>query len=501
VARTGWTRRRAILWAARASILGGLLLLIAALPTGSSIATVLSVGTEMVACAVFLIRLLRMPGRPPVVWASLWLSVLLLTLGDTVSAAQSFLVGSPAFPGPADLLFLASYVPQIVAVAVLVRRRNPRRDLGEFLDAAIIAVPVFALTAVYVITPLAFGQQEFDGSAMVAVTYPVLDLVVLAGLLRIAVGGGHGNRSLFLLTTSVGVALLADLVYQGLQAASSMDQDDPSWLLALYTGAILLMTAAALSSEAPFVDRPAPVPRRQMSAVRAAALCCAALSLPVLILLGAGTGLVEDDKTFAVATMVIIVLILTRAWVIMIRVVEQQQELDQLARTDELTSLPNRRSWDHELARTEEWLRHNKDALTCAMFDLDLFKDYNDALGHAAGDQLLREAAQAWRAAADVDCYLARYGGEEFAMLLPGRNLAAAEELLERLRLATPEGITVSIGCAQHEPGQSLESTLAHADAALYAAKSRGRNMVLGIAYQRPGPMTIDVDGISLPVQ
>lgn len=86
-------------------------------------------------------------------------------------------------------------------------------------------------------------------------------------------------------------------------------------------------------------------------------------------------------------------------------------------------------------------------------------------------------------------------------MLLPGRNLAAAEELLERLRLATPEGITVSIGCAQHEPGQSLESTLAHADAALYAAKSRGRNMVLGIAYQRPGPMTIDVDGISLPVQ
>ena len=177
------------------------------------------------------------------------------------------------------------------------------------------------------------------------------------------------------------------------------------------------------------------------------------------------------------------------------------KQLDQLARTDELTSLPNRRSWDHELARAEEWLRHNEDALTCAMFDLDQFKEYNDALGHAAGDQLLREAAQAWRAAADADCYLARYGGEEFAMLLPGRNLAAAEELLERLRLATPEGITVSIGCAQHEPGQSLESTLAHADAALYAAKSRGRNMVLGIAYQRPGPMTIDVDGISLPVQ
>ena len=94
--------------------------------------------------------------------------------------------------------------------------------------------------------------------------------------------------------------------------------------------------------------------------------------------------------------------------------------LERMARTDELTGLTNRRAWDLELAR--ELVRADRDdaPLAIAMLDLDRFKDYNDRLGHQAGDRLLKEAAGAWRGVLRETDLLARYGGEEFAIALPG---------------------------------------------------------------------------------
>jgi diguanylate cyclase (GGDEF)-like protein len=113
------------------------------------------------------------------------------------------------------------------------------------------------------------------------------------------------------------------------------------------------------------------------------------------------------------------------------------------------------------------------------VIDLDRFKQYNDRHGHVAGDQLLKSAAAAWRSALRETDTLARYGGEEFAVALPSCTAVEAEVVLERLRAHTPDGETCSIGLAEWVAGETPADLVARADAALYAAKRRGRDTLV----------------------
>ncbi len=151
-------------------------------------------------------------------------------------------------------------------------------------------------------------------------------------------------------------------------------------------------------------------------------------------------------------------------------------QLEALARTDALTGLPNRRAWDEEVAREIERSRRQGHPLTLAMVDLDHFKRFNDAHGHAAGDEMLAEVASSWRQALRSNDVLARYGGEEFAVLLPACEADQAIALLERLRAATPRGETCSVGVATCEPGDTVATLGRRADEALYEAKRAGRD-------------------------
>jgi diguanylate cyclase (GGDEF)-like protein/PAS domain S-box-containing protein len=152
------------------------------------------------------------------------------------------------------------------------------------------------------------------------------------------------------------------------------------------------------------------------------------------------------------------------------------ERLARMARTDELTGLPNRRAWDEEMVRELARARRQETPLTVAMVDLDFFKAYNDAHGHQAGDRLLKEAAGAWRAVLRETDLLARYGGEEFAIALPGCGLDEAERLVERLRAVTPRGESCSAGLAGWSRKETVEALLGRADEALYEAKQAGRN-------------------------
>jgi len=150
-------------------------------------------------------------------------------------------------------------------------------------------------------------------------------------------------------------------------------------------------------------------------------------------------------------------------------------QLEGLARSDPLTGLANRRSWNDAIASA----MRDQTALCVAMIDLDHFKQYNDEYGHAAGDRLLKASAAAWRSHLRSDDVLARIGGEEFAVLLPRCSLTDAADVLERLRRATPSGVTASIGVAEILPDEDPNDLLARADAALYEAKSAGRDRLL----------------------
>jgi diguanylate cyclase (GGDEF)-like protein len=150
-------------------------------------------------------------------------------------------------------------------------------------------------------------------------------------------------------------------------------------------------------------------------------------------------------------------------------------QLSDMASTDMLTGLPNRRAWETNLSKA----LLEKERFVLAMLDLDRFKDFNDAHGHPAGDRLLKETAAAWREELRVGDFLARIGGEEFALLLP--NSPPVEDALavvERLRRRVPDQQTCSAGVVIHEPGESAEALMTRVDAALYAAKDAGRDRV-----------------------
>jgi diguanylate cyclase (GGDEF)-like protein len=154
-------------------------------------------------------------------------------------------------------------------------------------------------------------------------------------------------------------------------------------------------------------------------------------------------------------------------------------QLQETARTDDLTGLPNRRAWDEELPR--ELARAARDArpVCVAMLDLDRFKRFNDDRGHQAGDRLLKQAASAWTSLLRTSDMLARYGGEEFSLLLPGCTIDDAQGLVARLRAAMPDGETVSAGIACWDETESADDFVGRADQALYAAKRGGRNQLV----------------------
>ena len=150
-------------------------------------------------------------------------------------------------------------------------------------------------------------------------------------------------------------------------------------------------------------------------------------------------------------------------------------QLTEIAMTDALTGLPNRRAWD---ARVATAIR-DAEPVCVAILDLDRFKAYNDDHGHQAGDRLLKEAAAAWRAELRPTDTLARYGGEEFGVLLHGHDLLAAHHVVDRLRAATPRGQSCSAGVARREDGEAATALLRRADRALYEAKRAGRDRSL----------------------
>ena len=151
---------------------------------------------------------------------------------------------------------------------------------------------------------------------------------------------------------------------------------------------------------------------------------------------------------------------------------EMLSQVSDIASTDALTGLPNRRAWD---ARLVEMLAGDR-RMTVTMLDLDHFKEFNDSQGHPAGDRLLRETAAAWREELRAGDFVARLGGDEFALLLPDCSAANALEVVERLRLRIPSEQTCSAGIATHVPGSPPEALMAQADTALYEAKTAGRN-------------------------
>jgi diguanylate cyclase (GGDEF)-like protein len=149
-------------------------------------------------------------------------------------------------------------------------------------------------------------------------------------------------------------------------------------------------------------------------------------------------------------------------------------------RTDPLTGVCNRRAFDDSLAAQLALLERYGTPFSAAFIDIDHFKQVNDKHGHLHGDHILQQVAKLLDEAARETDIVTRYGGEEFVVIMPHTDLAGASIFTERLRALVEEKlpVTISGGVTMALDGDTAQSMIARADAALYDAKAAGRNQV-----------------------
>lgn len=167
----------------------------------------------------------------------------------------------------------------------------------------------------------------------------------------------------------------------------------------------------------------------------------------------------------------------------------ENQELNRLAITDELTQIMNRRGITVGLLDALAQAERYGTPLSVALADVDRFKEVNDTYGHEAGNKALKQVAAVLSDALRMPDKIGRYEGEAFLIALPHTTLIQARKISDRIRASIQKGgftagpkklnLTVSIGVAQFKAGEDLEQLLSQAGKALHEAKKGGRNLVV----------------------
>lgn len=171
------------------------------------------------------------------------------------------------------------------------------------------------------------------------------------------------------------------------------------------------------------------------------------------------------------------------------------------SRIDTLTEIANRKLFDETIGEAVRGSGPRGEPLSLLMIDIDHFKAFNDTYGHTTGDQVLRLVALSLKQNIKGQDTAARYGGEEFAIVLPNtalkqglavadhvRRAVMAKELKKRSTGEVIGRITISIGVATLQPGDTPETLIERADDCLYAAKRGGRNRVVGVIEPATAP-------------
>jgi diguanylate cyclase (GGDEF)-like protein len=448
------------------------------------------------AAALSVVAAHRATGRRRRLWILLVVSNVLWLAGDLVWAGYAYLLSEHApFPSVADGLYLASYAIVPAAVLVGFGGASGRRRARSLLDAAVVGLGLGAAGWYVLIEPQLTGGMSWATATSIA--YPLLGVVIVVTIASVALTGyRHVAASIWILATAFTVSSLTDASYTYL--ASLNDYVSGDWLnLGWQTEAVLLCLAAVCALRhresdgevVPLGPDPAVVP---------------VLLGVVTALLVAGADALRHgaDVTWLVVAAAVVVALVAR---FVLSVADSRRdaaklqvalhEQKQLAVTDGLTGLYNRRFFEEVLRLESERAVRADLPLALLVADLDHFKRVNDAHGHQSGDVVLVEAAARLKGSLRASDVLARYGGEEFVAILPDAERETALEIAERCRAALADEaihlsdghwvtVTGSFGVAilALDAGpvatRDVNSLLGRADRALYAAKNAGRNRV-----------------------
>lgn len=387
------------------------------------------------------------------------LAIIMWTCGALLSSYNQFYPDPHISSSIINACYLLFYP---LAFIGLTRTFRSRRALGsvEFLDATILGIGLSALGTAFFISPI---LPKFDGDALktfFAILFPIADLVLVALVFSLVVISPFARRNL-LVCLGVIVYAASDFLFLWLTVHRQYSfgaLSDDGWLL----GFVLIAEGFwHHGSDRETSDSIHPIFIALSVMLSATLLAITSLRpgyLPNFILIP------------TIATLLL-------AFIRMTIALRQSRTIGEerlLARTDELTGLPNRRRFVAEL---EEWTKTIDGALL--LLDLDGFKPINDQFGHEVGDQLLKQVSTRFKRALPQGALLARLGGDEFGAIIRGDYEATLEVALAlRATLSYPFSISgreirvgVSVG---HVGNDGASNLLRRADNAMYQAKREG---------------------------
>jgi diguanylate cyclase (GGDEF)-like protein len=407
-------------------------------------------------------------------WILLLLGLASRFVGDVLWFTLVSLQDSAPYPSVADVWYLTSFPLMASGLVLMVRSREPRRDGGAVLDTAIIVTGWSVLVAIFVIAPTVTETTQDLFSRAVGTAYPVGDLVLLAVLARLWTASGLVLPAYRLLGTGLLFLFAGDIGYDVVFLTTGRVPEGP-WFDLSYLLAYAFLAAATLHPSMRGLTEAAAVGDERTMRPRLVALAVASSLAPAALLIEGLRGRPLLWQIIAPASILLATLVITRLGGLLETIQRQATQLAAMARTDGLTGVPNRRSWDMELPRALTDARADGGRVCVGLLDLDHFKAFNDTYGHPAGDALLKQAATAWRSTLPVDAVLARYGGEEFAVLLRGHTRQQAYAVLEVMRAVTPLQQSFSAGLVCWDGKEEPLALVARADEQLYEAKGAGR--------------------------
>ena len=401
----------------------------------------------------------------------------------------------PAYPGPADALWLGSYVAACIGIVALVRKRlRPAFRPTLLLDAALAAVALAALGAALIFGPVSAAGAGNPEWVATDLAYPLGDVLLLALVVSVLTLSGWGaGRGWWVFAVALAAQAVSDGALAYRQATGTLG--DGFVLDAIWPAAALLLAWAAW--------RPLEAPdRRELERARVfvvpAAFTCLALGLLVYDHFAGINDLAALLAAAAVALAIVRLALSFRENLRMLR------EARRLALTDPLTGLGNRRALmaDLEGALQRGW------AGRLVLFDLDGFKRYNDAYGHPAGDALLARLARKLTATLARGDRAYRLGGDEFCLLLAGGAPRGVEAAATAALSEHGHGFTVT--CSHGAVGLPSEAgdsaaALVLADRRLYAAKDaraesavrQSRDLLLKVISEREPGLHEHVTGVT----
>ena len=445
------------------------LVAIALLPFGSAQRSLLELGAGIAASVMFWFTFVTLPRGVRKVWFCLGAFLTLTTIGDVIYDYQSQVLGISPFPGLADVCYLATYPLAIAGLFLLARALNPGADLSSWIDISIMVIAAAGIVGAFVIGPVWTSSDQWDLTTVLSLAYPLLDLVLLAALVRLLLLPHARSAAITLLAASMGLFLAYDLIYNNQVLAavwtpsSSMD--------VLWTGAILCIPLAAISPGAQQFHGIDPSQAGIVTTTRQLVIGISVMSAPAIVLLELSITGSLILRWLVPVIIILVALILWRMHLLLRASQRQSAMLAALARTDVLTGLPNRQTWQANLPALATGARQAGRVLTVAILDVDDFTQLRESRGDRIADLMLVSATISWLGELGNDDVLARYGPDEFALAIQRASMAEAQEVLRRVVRATPSGLLISSGAALLRPEEEPSEAQHRAESAMRATR------------------------------